>query len=165
MELVHVCVSLTIRGFARFKNTLNHTADSVWYFYLSRTAWFCLVHVPLCDPVIDSYFISLSLLHNMLVHMHIIIVFFVLIKAPDADCSSANVMPRQVTLVWTLDQSLQNAAITGYNLNCSSISSIINTTTTTGQHHCWLSVPLLTYTCTLTAQTTLRVIPLTNCTF
>ena len=73
-------------------------------------------------------------------------------------------MPRQVTLVWTLDQSLQNAAITGYNLNCSSISSIINTTTTTVNITAGIG-PFTNYTCTLTAQTTLRVIPLTNCTF
>ena len=68
-------------------------------------------------------------------------------------------MPRQVTLVWTLDQLLlQNAAaITRYNLNCSSISSNINTTATTVNITAAGIGPFTNYTCTLTALSTSRV--------
>ena len=98
------------------------------------------------------------------------VLYYPMHEGPDAsidNCSSMNVLPRQVTLVWSLDQLLmQNIAVTGYTLNCSSIGNIITTsatitsvTITTG------IVPYTNYTCTLAAETTAGTSAPTTCEF
>ena len=92
-------------------------------------------------------------------------------EGPDAsidNCSIINVLPRQVTLVWFPDQLqlVQNIAVTGYTLNCSSIGNIITTSATiTSVNITTGIVPYTNYTCTLAAETTLGIIPLATCNF
>ena len=83
---------------------------------------------------------------------------------PDAGiCSSVNVLPRQVTLVWVwLDQLMaQNLFITEYTLTCPNGTAITTSATTVNI----TTIPFTNYTCTLTAQTNLGIIPLSTCMF
>ena len=116
--------------------------------------------------------ISLSSIHALTECMHALTVNECIVLShgvgPNVgidNCSSTNVLPRQVTLVWSLNQLLvQNITFTEYTINCSSIGSIITTSATSVNITTGI-VPYTNYTCTLAAETTAGTSAPTTCEF